>query len=86
VCVLLCAVFRLIVVLFFVMCILCVLCLIVVPLPPGETPFAVTINNAHYLDKRLIDGGRVVSPTRRPHFTPRFLYFLRFLVLISVRG
>jgi hypothetical protein len=27
----------------------------------------------HYLDKRLTDGGRVVSPTRRPHFTPRFL-------------
>jgi hypothetical protein len=40
----------------------------------------------HYLDKRLIDGGKVVSPTRRPHFTPRFLYFERFLVLISVRG
>jgi hypothetical protein len=39
-----------------------------------------------YLEKRLIDGGKVVSPTRRPHFTPRFLYFLRFLVLISVRG
>jgi hypothetical protein len=29
----------------------------------------------HYLDKRLIDGGKVVSPTRQPHFTPRFLYF-----------
>jgi hypothetical protein len=29
----------------------------------------------HYLDKRLIDGGKVVSPTRRLHFTPRFLYF-----------
>jgi hypothetical protein len=40
----------------------------------------------HYLDKRLIDGGKVVSPTRRPHSTPRFLYFLRYLVLISVRG
>jgi hypothetical protein len=38
----------------------------------------------HSLDKRLTDGGKVVSPTRRPHFTP-FL-FLRFLVLISVRG
>jgi hypothetical protein len=24
----------------------------------------------HYLDKRLIDGGKVVSPTRRPHFDP----------------
>jgi hypothetical protein len=29
----------------------------------------------HYLDKRLIDGGKVVSPTRLPHFTLRFLYF-----------
>jgi hypothetical protein len=29
----------------------------------------------HYLDKRLIDGGKVVSPTRRVHLTPRFLYF-----------
>jgi hypothetical protein len=27
------------------MCVVCVLCLIVVPLPPGETPFAVKINN-----------------------------------------
>jgi hypothetical protein len=40
----------------------------------------------HDLDNRLINGGKVVSPTRRPHFTPRFLYFYRFLVLISVRG
>jgi hypothetical protein len=38
VCVFLCTAFRLIVVLF------CVLCLIVVPLPPGEHPFAVKIN------------------------------------------
>jgi hypothetical protein len=30
---------------------------------------------SHCLDKRLIDGGKVVSPTRWPHFTPRFLYF-----------
>jgi histone-lysine N-methyltransferase SETMAR len=29
----------------------------------------------HYLDKRLIGGGKVVSSTRRPHFTPRFLHF-----------
>jgi hypothetical protein len=29
----------------------------------------------HYLDKRLIDGGKVISPTHRPQFTPRFLYF-----------
>jgi hypothetical protein len=37
------------------------------------------------LDKRLTDGGKVVSLTGRPHFTPRFL-FLRFLILIFVRG
>jgi hypothetical protein len=28
----------------------------------------------HYLDKRLTDGGNVVSPTRRPLFTPGFLF------------
>jgi hypothetical protein len=28
----------------------------------------------HYLHKRLTDGGKVVSPTRRPPFTPRFLF------------
>jgi hypothetical protein len=27
------------------------------------------------LRQTLIDGGKVVSPTRRPHFTPRYLYF-----------
>jgi hypothetical protein len=31
----------------------------------------------HYLDKRLIDGGKVVSPTRRPHFNPRFLFVFK---------
>jgi hypothetical protein len=39
----------------------------------------------HFLDKRLTDGGKVVSPTRWPPFTPQ-VSFLRFLVLISVRG
>jgi hypothetical protein len=34
-----------------------------------------------FSDIRLIDGGMVVSPTRRPLFTPE-----KFLVLISVRG
>jgi hypothetical protein len=34
-----------------------------------------------FSDIRLIDGGKFVSPTRRPLFTPR-----KFLVLISVRG
>jgi hypothetical protein len=41
VCVFLCTVFRLIVVLFSMVCVICVLCLIVVPLSPGENPFAV---------------------------------------------
>jgi hypothetical protein len=35
VCVVLCAVFRLMVVLLCVICVICVLCLIVVPLPSG---------------------------------------------------
>jgi hypothetical protein len=43
VCVVLCAVFRLIVVLSCVMCVICLLCLIVFPLPPGKNPFAVRI-------------------------------------------
>jgi hypothetical protein len=36
----------------------------------------------------LIDGGKVISPTHQPHFTPpeSFFFFLKFLVLISVRG
>jgi type IV secretory pathway component VirB8 len=45
VCVVLCTVFRLIVVLYCVMCVVCVLCLIVVPLPAGENSFVVKINN-----------------------------------------
>jgi hypothetical protein len=59
VCVVLCAVFRLIVVLFCVMCVVCVLCLvcmlclIVVPLPPDENPFAVKINNKNNLPMTL---------------------------------
>jgi hypothetical protein len=28
----------------------------------------------HYLDKRLTDGGKVVSPMRWPPFTSRFLF------------
>jgi hypothetical protein len=44
VCVVLCSVFRLIVVLFCVICVICVLCLIVVTLPPGKKPSAVKIN------------------------------------------
>jgi hypothetical protein len=52
---------------------------------------------AHCLDSGLTDGGKVVSPTHRPRFTPQkhyyyYYYFalniiiLMFLVLISVIG
>jgi hypothetical protein len=34
----------------------------------------------HCLDKQLTDGGKVVSPTHRPHFTPRNI-IVSFLVL-----
>jgi type IV secretory pathway component VirB8 len=57
-CVVLCAMFRLIVVLFCVMCVICLLCLVVLPLPPDKNPFAVKINNynSYYL---------ICSATRR---------------------
>jgi hypothetical protein len=29
----------------------------------------------HFLDIRLTDGGKVVSPTHQPHFTPQKPYF-----------
>jgi hypothetical protein len=38
----------------------------------------------HCLANRLIDGGKVVSPTHRPNFTPqKYIYFLIFPVFIS---
>jgi hypothetical protein len=43
----------------------------------------------HYLDRRLTDGGKVVSPTRPPHFTPRFpviIQFGNFFLLIKIRN
>jgi hypothetical protein len=40
----------------------------------------------HYLDIRVRDGGKVVSPTGRPPALYPQVSFLRFLVLISVRG
>jgi hypothetical protein len=45
VCVVLRAVFHLIVVLFCVLCAICLLYLTVLSLPPGKTPFAVKIND-----------------------------------------
>jgi hypothetical protein len=58
-CVFLCTVFRLIAVLFCVMCVVCMLCLIVVPLPPGENPFAVKINiyDFMFVPSRLFGAG-----------------------------
>jgi hypothetical protein len=39
----------------------------------------------HYLNNQLIDGGKVVSPTHQPHFTPqKHYFFFMFPVLISV--
>jgi hypothetical protein len=47
-----------------------------IPVPGRGGPYGCErLSFPHYLDKRLIDGGKVVSPTCRPHSTPRFLYF-----------
>jgi hypothetical protein len=60
--------------------VLFVCCLIVVPLPPGENPFAVNNNNNNknkiIIIKKIIiiiiiDGGKVVRPTRRPALYPQ---------------
>jgi hypothetical protein len=32
----------------------------------------------HCLDNRLTDGGKVVSPTQQPHFTPQNIIILTF--------
>jgi hypothetical protein len=68
-CVVLCAVFRLIVVLFW--CVICLLCLIVKPLPPGKNPFAV---NQHYITEYLLLGCSTVwfrfLPTFRRNVSP----------------
>jgi hypothetical protein len=53
VCVVLCPVFRFIVVLFCVMCVICVLCLIVVPLAPGKNSFAFQTNNNNINNNNL---------------------------------
>jgi hypothetical protein len=37
-----------------------------------------TLRIPHCLDNRLIDGGKVVSPTHQPHFTPQKHFFLCF--------
>jgi hypothetical protein len=33
-----------------------------------------------FSDNRLTDGGKVVSPTRRPHFTPQEDFWYTFLL------
>jgi hypothetical protein len=40
----------------------------------------------HCLDNRLTDGGKVVSPTHRPHFTPQKHYYFYVSGTHSVRG
>jgi hypothetical protein len=40
----------------------------------------------HYLDKQLIDGSKVVSPARRPHFTPGFFIFKDSLYLFLLEA
>jgi hypothetical protein len=40
----------------------------------------------HCLHNRILDGGKVVSPIHRPHFTPQKSFFFMFPSLISVRG
>jgi hypothetical protein len=42
------------------MCVICVLCLIVVPLPPGENPFAVKYK---YIYIYIVQTGSGVHPT-----------------------
>jgi hypothetical protein len=37
----------------------------------------------HCLHSRLTDGGKVVSPTHRPHFTPRKIIIFMFLVMLG---
>jgi hypothetical protein len=38
----------------------------------------------HCLDNRLTDGGKVVSPTHSPHFTPLKHYYFYVSVYVSV--
>jgi hypothetical protein len=43
-----------------------------VPVTDPEGPYGCeTLMFPHFLDNRLADGGKVVSPTRRPPFTPK---------------
>jgi hypothetical protein len=53
-----------------------------IPVTGREGPYGCeTSRLPHFLDNRLTDGGKVVSLTRPPPFTPQG----RFLILISVR-
>jgi hypothetical protein len=94
VCVFLCTVFRLIVVLFCVMCVVYVLCLIVVPLPPGENPFAVKINI--YLSKSGYEGvtsvhldwnsnQRLVLMNKALNFRVPYIMRFRYIISATVR-
>jgi hypothetical protein len=37
----------------------------------------------HCLNSRLIDGGKVVSPTHQPHFTPQKHYLFIFFYVFG---
>jgi hypothetical protein len=51
----------------------------VIPVTGRECPWGYeTSRLPHFLDNRLTDDGRVVSPTRRPPFTPRKIPGIHF--------
>jgi hypothetical protein len=75
VCVVLCAVFRLIVVLFYVMCVIYLLRLSVVSLPPCKNPLAFKINNEIIINAPLaLCGGddRLITSQQEPVYTISF--------------
>jgi hypothetical protein len=48
-----------------------------IPVRGREGPWGCeTSSLPHYLEDQLIDGGKVVSPTRRPSFTPQENYLI----------
>jgi hypothetical protein len=58
-----------------------------VPVTGREAPQGCeTLRLPHSLDNQLIDGGEVVSPTRRPTFTPRKIPGTLLLEAESTQG
>jgi hypothetical protein len=53
----------------------------VIPVTGREGPQGYeTSRLPHFLDNRLVDGGKVVSLTRRPSFTPQEDFWYSFLL------